>query len=132
MLNLTGASLVLADTSIWVGHVRVGNTLLKDFLEEGVVLMHPCVRCELALGNMKSRTELLGFLTALPESEVATEEEVLHLIEANRLWGMGIGWVDAHLLAATKLTDRCALWTTDGSLRKACEKSAVRLFSGAV
>jgi hypothetical protein len=40
---------------------------------------------------------------------------VLHLIETRRLYGRGLGWVDAHLLAACLLTG-CRVWTLDKSL----------------
>jgi predicted nucleic acid-binding protein len=124
--------LILADTSIWIGHLRTENTLLRTFLEDGVVIMHPCVRCELALGNMRNRSEILSLLARLRESEVATVDEVLFVIEKKKLWGVGIGWVDAQLLAATRLTESCSLWTLDGPLRKACEKAGAKLFHGTV
>jgi predicted nucleic acid-binding protein len=123
---------ILADTSVWIGHLRSENTLLKGFLEEAVVLMHPCVRCELALGSIKNRSEILSLLATLPESEIATNDEVLFVIEKKKLWGLGIGWVDAQLLAATRLTKDCSLWTLDGPLRKACEQAGAKLFHGTV
>jgi predicted nucleic acid-binding protein len=123
---------ILADTSVWIGHLRAENTTLKGFLEEGVVLMHPYVRCELALGSMKNRSEILSLLATLPESKIASDEEVLFVIEKKMLWGIGIGWVDAQLLAATRLTQDCSLWTLDGPLRKACEKARAKLFHGTV
>jgi len=122
---------ILADTCIWVGHLRAANSLLQTFLEDGVVLMHPSVRCELALGSLKNRAEILGAFAKLPQTEIATNDEVLYIIEARKLWGLGIGWVDAQLLAATSLTPTCHLWTIDQRLHKACEKSGVKLFSGA-
>ena len=123
---------ILADTSIWVGHLRAENTLFKSLLEDGVVLMHPSVRCELALGSMKNRAEILSLLASLPESEVASNDEVLYVIETKNLWDLGIGWVDAQLLAATRLTIDCSLWTFDGSLRKASEKASAKLFHGTI
>ena len=123
---------ILADTSVWIGHLRSGNSLFKSFLEEGVIVMHPCVRCELSLGSMKNRVEILGLLAALPQTNIATEDEVLFAIEKKKLWGLGIGWVDVQLLAATRITPSCSLWTFDGPLRKACEVAGAKLFHGAV
>jgi predicted nucleic acid-binding protein len=123
---------ILADTSIWIGHLRKGNSLLTTFLEEGAVLMHPCVRCELALGCLKNRSTILSFLTALPQAEVASESEVLHVVEIKKLWSLGIGWVDAQLLGATLLTKDCSLWTTDGALKTASERAGAKIFHGAV
>jgi hypothetical protein len=37
-------------------------------------------------------------------------------VEQYRLHGRGIGWVDAHLLAAVPLTPECLLWTRDRTL----------------
>jgi hypothetical protein len=54
----------------------------------------------------------------LPQARVAEQEEVLHLLEARNLHGRGLGWVDAHLLAATLLTG-CSIWTLDKPLRRA-------------
>jgi predicted nucleic acid-binding protein len=99
-------------------------------LEESVILMHPCVIGELALGNLKNRAEILRFLEALPETEVATDDEVLQVIGRQELWGMGIGWIDGHLLAATLLTPACALWTRDGPLRTVAAKAGAKLFHG--
>ena len=122
--------LVLADTSIWVDHLRTGNTLLVELLDQGKILMHPSVLGELALGNLKNRSEILQFLNKLPEADVATDEEVLQAIENKRLWGQGIGWIDAHLLASTLLTSSCALWTLDAALRKIAFRAGAAFSSG--
>ena len=114
---------VLADTSVWINHLRSPDPELQTYLEDGIVLMHPCVSGELALGTLKNRSEILRLFSKLPPTEIATNAEVLHLIEAKKLWGVGIGWVDAHLLAATLLTQHCHLWTHDVRLRQACDKA---------
>ena len=94
--------------------------------------MHPCVRRELSLGHLKNRVQILSFLAAMPQAEVAADDEVQHVVETRKLFGMGIGWIDAHLLAATLLTQTCALWTLDGPLRTASQKAGASLFHGAV
>jgi hypothetical protein len=38
------------------------------------------------------------------------------------LSGLGIGYVDAHLLASVKLTDDARLWTRDGRLAAAAAR----------
>ena len=35
------AEVILADTSVWIEHLRVGNGALRDFLDRGRVLGHP-------------------------------------------------------------------------------------------
>ena len=53
----------------------------------------------------------------LPLTEVATDAEVLRLISAHVLHGMGVGYVDAHLLATVRLTPGTRLWTLDKRLQ---------------
>jgi predicted nucleic acid-binding protein len=48
---------------------------------------------------------------------VATDDEVLFFIERQELMGRGIGYVDAHLLAAVALAGSAQLWTRDKRLR---------------
>lgn len=108
--------MILVDTSIWIDHLRAGNPELSELLQEGRVLAHPWVTGELALGHLSHRNEILGLLHNLPQATVATDTEVLTLIESRHLAGLGIGYVDAHLLAATLLTPQARLWTRDKRL----------------
>lgn len=108
--------MILVDTSIWVDHLRSGNEALSTLLNAGMVLMHPFVAGELALGAWPERRAVLGALSDLPRSEVATNAEVLDFIERHGLYGRGVGYVDVHLLAAARLTAGCALWTADRRL----------------
>jgi predicted nucleic acid-binding protein len=106
---------ILVDTSVWVDHLRKGEEELRNLLNDGLVLTHPFVIGELACGNLKNRDEVLALLAALPKAEVASNEEVLHLVEERKLHGRGLGWVDVHLLAAARLS-QSALWTRDKNL----------------
>lgn len=108
--------MILVDTSIWIEHLRTGDPELVGFLRDGHVLAHPWVTGELALGHLSRRSEILGLLHNLPQATVATDVEVLTLIENRRLSGLGIGYVDAHLLAATMMTPDTRLWTRDQRL----------------
>jgi len=107
---------ILVDTSIWIDHLRTGDPKLAELLHDGHVLAHPWVTGELALGHLSQRTEILGLLHNLPHATVATDIEVLTLIEERSLVGLGIGYVDAHLLASTLLTPDARLWTRDKRL----------------
>jgi hypothetical protein len=107
--------LILVDTSVWVDHLRSGLPLLANLLQEGDVLIHPWVIGEIACGNLRNRNQVLNLLQGLPTAVVASDSEVLLLIERSNLMGRGIGYVDAHLLAAAKLS-RCGLWTQDRRL----------------
>lgn len=108
--------MILVDTSIWVDHLRAGHVTLVGLLERDLVLAHPWVIGELALGHLAGRGEVVGLLTSLPQATVATTDEVLRLIEGHQLYGLGIGYVDAQLLAATRLTPDAQLWTADKRL----------------
>ncbi len=108
--------MILVDTSIWIEHLRAGHSTLVALLERGQVLAHPWVTGEIALGSLSRREEVLGLLAGLPQAAVATPVEVLTLVELHRLYGLGIGYVDAQLLAATRLTPDAALWTNDKRL----------------
>jgi predicted nucleic acid-binding protein len=110
--------MLLADTSVWIGHLRSGDKELSAALEEGSVVVHPFVSGELACGNLARREVFLSEMSALPMAVVATDAEVRHLVEKRRMWGRGLGWVDAHLLASAILSP-CRLWTLDRALRKA-------------
>ena len=110
--------MVLVDTSIWVAHFRNGNAQLSDLLNDGQVLCHPFIVGELACGLLKRRVKILTHLQALPQAEVAEDDEILEFIDQRRLMGKGIGLVDVHLLASALLTN-VLLWTTDRRLRSA-------------
>lgn len=108
--------MILVDTSVWIDHLRAGDAALTAFLNEGQVLMHPFVLGEIALGHLRKRQLILGDLLALPQVAVAADAEVLTFIQRHQLSGLGIGWVDAHLLAAVRLTPDAQLWTRDKRL----------------
>ncbi len=108
--------MILVDTSVWIDHFRNGGPRLTALLEAGSVLTHPFVSGELALGNLRSRATILSALADLPQSIVADDHEVLGLIETAGLYGRGNGYVDAHLMAAARLTPGAGLWTKDRRL----------------
>lgn len=113
--------MILVDTSVWVDHLRTGSKGLAALLDAGTVLTHPFVVGELALGNLRQRETILDALSGLPFASVATDAEVLRFIERHALFGRGIGYVDAHLLAAVRLTAGAALWTNDKRLRSVAD-----------
>ncbi len=114
--------MILVDTSVWIDHLRAGNETLVRLLERGAVLVHPWVVGELALGQLRQRREVIALLNSLPQATAATPLEVLTLIEHQELYGIGIGYVDAQLLAATKLTDGATLWSNDRRLGAATSR----------
>jgi predicted nucleic acid-binding protein len=117
--------MVLVDSSVWIEHFRKGHPALATLLNEASVLMHPFVLGELACGNLKKRAEILRDLEELPQAIAATHEEALDLMSKRKLWGRGIGWIDAHLLASALLS-RCRLWTLDARLDRIAADVGVR------
>ena len=114
--------MILVDTSVWIDHLRSGDQRLAALLNRSQVLTHPFVIGELACGNLRKRDEILRLLKGLPQAKLASQEEVLYMIEHKRLMGLGIGFIDAHLLASAVLSDAVALWTRDKRLQKVAGK----------
>lgn len=92
--------MILVDTSVWVAHWKANVPALAALLDDGEVLMHPAVVGELAVGSLADRASTLATLQLLPSIREATHAEVLRMIEARALYGTGIGYVDAQLLAS--------------------------------
>ena len=63
----------------------------------------------------------LEYLKQLPSAPAAQHEEVMAFVESNRLHGLGLGWIDMHLLAAARL-GQCRLYTLDRRLGEAARR----------
>jgi predicted nucleic acid-binding protein len=113
--------LILADTSIWIDHLRSGNKEMRRHLDQGQIVIHPFIIAELALGSLKDRTKTLALLDLLPQVRVARLDELRPMIEARRLYNLGIGLTDAHLIASVFIDAPTNLWTRDQRLRKVAE-----------
>lgn len=116
--------MILADTSLWIDHLRHGNAELGAWLAAGEVLIHPFVIGELAMGNLSRREAMLRELGRLPPAVVAHPDEVLTLIARETLHGLGLGYVDAALLASVRLTPESALRTRDRRLQAVADRLA--------
>ena len=114
--------MVLVDTSVWIDHFRNNNEELIRLLLNGTVVMQEFILGELACGNIKNRTEIISLLQSIPNVPKITIDEYLFFINAKRLYGKGLGFVDIHLLASVKLSD-ITIWTLDKKL----EEAAIRL-----
>ncbi len=116
--------MVLVDTSIWINHLRTGNRQLEILLLDSEVTCHPYIIGELACGNLKNRDEILDLLQALPIASTIAPDEFLFFVDQHRLIGLGIGFVDIHLLASALLS-ALRLWTGDRRLRTAASKLGI-------
>lgn len=108
--------IVLADTSIWVDHFRRVESQLASLLEHGDVVIHPFVIGELLLGGVPKASDILDDLNTIPKATIASNDEVMKFIVKRKLSGLGIGYVDAHLLASAMLTVEASIWTRDKRL----------------
>jgi predicted nucleic acid-binding protein len=113
--------LILADTSIWIDHFRSENREMRKHLQQGNIVMHPFVIAELALGSLRERAKTLALLDLLPQVRMPNLAEVRLMIEARRLYSMGIGLIDTHLIASVFVNSPVVLWTRDKPLRKVAE-----------
>jgi predicted nucleic acid-binding protein len=116
---------LLADSSIWIDHIRQPNELLAGALRARAILLHPLVIGEIAMSSIASRSAVLASLTAPPTAVRADDFEVLDFVGRHRLFGTGLGLIDAHLLASALLTPGAGLWTRDRRLREAAERLGI-------
>ena len=110
--------MILADTSVWIDHLRRPVKDLEDLLLQRQVATHPLVRLELALGSIANREAVLESIAALPHVAVADPAELFLLIEKRNLARRGIGITDLHLAASCLITPGTQLWTRDQRLAK--------------
>ena len=87
--------------------------------------MHPMVLGELACGNFRDRKKTLAQLHTYQRIPEASHEQVLDLIEAESLYGTGIGFIDAHLVCAALMDGDTQIWTRDNGLRRVAERLGI-------
>lgn len=110
--------MILVDTSIWINHFNKSNSGLIKLLNSAKVCIHPFVIGELSCGNISNRVEILSLLRSLPLVDNVLDEEIFSFIENKKLYGIGLGFIDVHLLASG-LIHNVKIWTGDKSLNKA-------------
>jgi predicted nucleic acid-binding protein len=117
--------MILADTSIWVDHFRKRDAELQRQLLRNNITIHPFITTELALGSLPDRHKTIADLELLPQVKVAHINEVRSMIESQSLFRKGLGFVDAHLIAATLITPGMALWSRDKRLRSTAQAMGI-------
>lgn len=117
--------MILVDSSVWIDHLRRSDAVLTELLDRGRVLTHPFVIGEIALGSLRQRAAIVAALRGLPKAVVADHDEVMAFIDRYTLFGRGIGYIDAHLLASVRLTPDASLWTRDRRLHGIAAERAI-------
>src|SRR5450631_2101447 len=100
LLERSRAVATLVDSSVWIGHFRKPDSRVRVLLESRDILIHSAVLGELAAGNLKNRSHILGDLKMIPRVAEIITDEVLEFIEIRRLFEKGLSWIDLHLLAS--------------------------------
>jgi len=118
---------VLVDTSVWIRFLRNRAPYaakLARLLDLDEVAGHELVYGELLIGDPSGREQLLSSYEHIHQALTVPQEEVVEFVRARRLSGLGIGWIDAHLLASA-IVGRTPVWTADTHLRTAAAKLGV-------
>jgi len=108
---------IIADTTIWINHLRSADPTLERLVAGVEILMHPFVFGELVLGSLAHRAERLREWADLPVAKVLRHDDILTFVETNRLFARGIGYTDVNLVASAATSDGVQLWTRDRCLR---------------
>ena len=119
--------IVLVDTSVWIRFLsnRAPSAAELDrLLGREEVCGHDFVYGELLIGDKGGRTKLLADYAQMYHAPMIGHADVVAFVRERRLHGLGIGWIDAHLLASA-LVGRLRLWTTDPRLATVAKELAV-------
>lgn len=119
--------MIIVDSSVWIDHLRLADPHMDDIVQRQLVRLHPFVLAEIALGNPPYRSKLLGNLSRLLPAPVATTDELLVLVESEALYGLGLSFVDVHLLASARLSPGTMIWTRDKRLKAEAERLGLAL-----
>jgi predicted nucleic acid-binding protein len=119
--------MILVDTSVWIDHLHTTEAALAAALVADEVGLHPLVIEELAVGSLRHQIDTLTLLERLRAFPVLSHAELLTFVEANGLWGRGLGVVDVHLLGSCRLVPGARLWTRDRRLLAAAGDVGVLL-----
>lgn len=110
--------MVLVDTSVWIRALTGAEpyrTALDDLLSRDEVLGHDLIYGELLVGDRGARTKLLTAYAQMHWAATIPHPEVVALVRDRKLHGLGIGWIDAHILASA-LVQAAHFWTADEAL----------------
>jgi hypothetical protein len=76
------------------------------------VVGHELVYGELLIGDRGGRKKLLFDYERMSQAEWIPHRDVVEFVAKHRIHGLGIGWIDAHLLASA-IVGQFEVWTAD-------------------
>lgn len=118
--------MIVVDANVWIDHLHGrDDPILDELLMNQQATMHPHVLGEIALGRFRNRDQVVARFERLPVPSVAREGYVRFMIDEHRLWGTGIGYSDAHLLASARISPDGYLWTRDKRLHVQAERLGI-------
>lgn len=120
---------ILADSSVWINHLRQGHDGLLKLIRYPAIVCHPFVIGEVAAGSLSSRSKVISALQSVIQFKIAPDNEVLDLMEKHKVYGRGVGYIDCHLLAATVSHENAWLWTNDKRLNSVANELGVAYIS---
>lgn len=110
--------MIVADTSIWIDHLRSSNPHMRMLLHDAAILQHRYIVGELAVGNLPDRANTLAILLGMTRVPIVSESEFYEFMEREPVAGTGLGFVDINLLASLTLFPGIRLWTKDKRLNE--------------
>lgn len=119
--------MVLVDTSVWIRFLANRSphaAELDRLLDRDEVAGHDLIFGELQMGDRGGRKDFLRAYGLMQMVASVAHEEVVAFVRANKLHGRGVGWIDAHLLAAA-LVDSASFWTADEPLARLASELGV-------
>lgn len=117
--------MILVDTSVWIDHLHGRENHLRELVNGQEVLMHPMVVGEISCGRLRNREGVLRMLSGLPAINERRHEDVWSMIEERGLMGLGLSFIDAHLLCSVLARSGTTLWTRDARLRRVADNLGV-------
>jgi predicted nucleic acid-binding protein len=114
---------VIVDTSAWIDLIRGLPTPVEELLGQNRIVLHPFVFGELMLNGLPSSGPFSAAAFAkIAPAPVASTAETTAYIGWAKLAGMGVGYVDTHLLVSAKLLSGGCILSQDRNLRLQAER----------
>lgn len=117
--------MIIVDTNVWIDHFRSADAHLIELLKADKAAIHPYTIAEIGLGSLSNRSKIIEQLEMFWPAPVAAHQEVMAMIDLNKLAGTGVGYVDCHLLTAALLAGG-QVWTRDKRLEMQAGKLGIR------